>query len=571
MASEIEIITEEQNEEITRAANSAAPRVEEEELKNNVHSAAAYGDVDKLRRLVEEEGCSVSKPDGGGYYPLQWAALNNHTAAAQYMIEHGADVNVADRGRQSPLHWTAVNGSLEVAEILLQNGARVEAADSNGYRATHVAVQYGQTALLHHIITKWGADFDAPDKDGRSPLHWAAYKGFTDCIRLLLFIDAYQGRQDKEGYTPLHWAAIMGNLEACTLLVHSGRKQDLMATDKRGCTPAQVAADKGHRHVASFLSNARRIFSNHSDEKSVLGKIVKLGRAPILLFFMIALVIAFINSVITSPTLLKVTAAVGLWGWSAVFLATGGLVMFYRCSSKDPGYIKMNSGGSQNCKYVNQPLLNSDLSKSSRWAGYWSQLCPTCKIVRPVRSKHCSSCNRCVEQFDHHCPWISNCVGKMNKWDFFTFICLQTSATLIGAAVTIQRLWTDPVAPSYFGTWIHYVFAQHPGAIIFLIVDTFVFLGAATLTGVQSSLIARNMTTNEMANAMRYSYLKGPDGRFWNPYNHGFRKNCTDFLIHGHTEDVEVAWQPLQQNGMVQMIHDSASPHTGSSTNSVKL
>lgn len=27
----------------------------------------------------------------------------------------------------------------------------------------------------------------------------AAYKGFADCIRLLLFLDAYRGRQDKEG------------------------------------------------------------------------------------------------------------------------------------------------------------------------------------------------------------------------------------------------------------------------------------------------------------------------------------------------------------------------------------
>jgi len=42
-----------------------------------------------------------------------------------------------------------------------------------------------------------------------------------------------------------------------------------------------------------------------------------------------------------------------------------------------------------------------------------------------------------------------------------------------------------------------------------------------------------------MANAMRYSYLRGPGGRFRNPYDHGIKKNCSDFLINGYNEDVE--------------------------------
>ncbi|GJN25395.1 hypothetical protein PR202_gb13217 [Eleusine coracana subsp. coracana] len=45
--------------------------------------------------------------------------------------------------------------------------------------------------------------------------------------------------------------------------------------------------------------------------------------------------------------------------------------------------------------------------------------------------------------------------------------------------------------------------------------------------------IARNITTNEVANRSRYSYLLGPDGRFRNPYNQGCQRNCTDFLVNG--------------------------------------
>ena len=61
--------------------------VTEESMKNDVYTAAAYGDLDKLKNLVEFEGASVHKPDDLGYRALQWAALNNRVAAAQYLLE----------------------------------------------------------------------------------------------------------------------------------------------------------------------------------------------------------------------------------------------------------------------------------------------------------------------------------------------------------------------------------------------------------------------------------------------------------------------------------------------------
>ncbi|KAK1276166.1 putative S-acyltransferase [Acorus gramineus] len=352
----------------------------------DVHSASAYGDLESLRRFVEDEGSSVARPNGNGYYPIQWAALNNYPDIAHYIIQHGGDVNVTDHAQQTPLHWAA---------------------------AAHVAAQYGQTAFLYQIITRYGADFDAPDNDGRSPLHWAAYKGFADTVRLFLFKDAYQGRQDKEGCTPLHWAALRGNVEACTVLVHAGTKQELMVKDKAGFTPAQLAFDKGHRHVAYFLD----------------------------------------------------------------------------------------------------PLLNIDLNNSPIWTGNWSQLCPTC---------------------------------KRNKWDFFMLICMGTLTTFIGAVVALQRIWTEtPTFPSA-GAWTRHMLKQHPGAIAFLFMDIMFLIGIVFLTCAQASQIARNITTNELANSARYGYLRGPEGRFRNPYNHGCRKNCSDFLIHGYTND-EIAWPALNQ------------------------
>ncbi|KAH0888559.1 hypothetical protein HID58_050988 [Brassica napus] len=582
MSSEIEVVEEvESNPKENGESNSSKP-IEDESLKNDVYTASAYGDLEKLHRLVECEGCSVSEPDGLGYYALQWSALNNRSAVAQYIIEHGGDVNATDHTGQTALHWSAVRGAVQVAELLLQEGARVDATDMYGYQPTHVAAQYGQTAFLCHVISKWNADPDVPDNDGRSPLHWAAYKGFADSIRLLLFLDAYRGRQDKEGgCTPLHWAAIRGNLEACTVLVQAGKKEDLMITDNTGLTPAQLAAEKNHRQVSFFLvvaatasnGNARRLLEKRWDGNSPLGKLSKLGLAPFLWFMILLLLLIYTNSVVLASNLPKLTTGIGALAWLGFLLATGGLVLFYRCSKKDPGYIRMNIHDPQTIKDdvgfltpLQEPLLKIELNNPALLSGNWTQLCATCKIIRPIRAKHCSTCDRCVEQFDHHCPWVSNCVGKKNKWDFFLFLLFEVLAMLITGGVTLARVLSDPSAPSSFGSWISYVASNHVGALSFLLVEFCLFFSVAVLTVIQASQISRNITTNEMANALRYSYLRGPGGGFRNPYDHGCKRNCSDFLVKGYNEDIECHEEdttPRQEGISMMQMQRSSNTQNG--------
>ena len=48
----------------------------------------------------------------------------------------------------------------------------------------------------------------------------------------------------------------------------------------------------------------------------------------------------------------------------------------------------------------------AQLDSPALWAGAWNQLCVTCRIVRPLRAKHCSATDRCVHLFDHYCPWV---------------------------------------------------------------------------------------------------------------------------------------------------------------------
>lgn len=198
-------------------------------------------------------------------------------------------------------------------------------------------------------------------------------------------------------------------------------------------------------------------------------------------------------------------------------------------------------------------------------------ICKKCLIPKPPRTHHCSVCKKCVLKFDHHCPWMNQCIGHQNHRYFFLFMAYTVAGVIFimtfGIGIGYDILWLGDVAweenERLLGALVRYNLSGHlflvteadyesigiqPAkhnlpvtevkdpityrAVLFLaiiVVSTFIALGVLMIW--HAKLIGRGETSVEShINKSEIKRLSGEGKTFYNPYDFGKKNNWRIFL-----------------------------------------
>jgi ankyrin repeat protein len=152
----------------------------------NIFEAAAVGDLERVRELVQQDSELVNAYAADGFQPLGLASFFGHVELVRFLVSEGALVNSASENdmRVMPLHSAVAHRHLEIARVLLGQGADVNAPQRSGFTPLQGAVKNGQVEMTK-LLLEHGADPDLQCTGGRTPREEAQSGNAPEIVGLL--------------------------------------------------------------------------------------------------------------------------------------------------------------------------------------------------------------------------------------------------------------------------------------------------------------------------------------------------------------------------------------------------
>jgi len=169
------------------------------------------------------------------------------------LLDSGFDPNTPDDKGQVGLFLALREGSIKVAEVLLRHPRlKLDATNAAGETPLMMAALRGNLEWTQRLLDR-GAQFD---REGWTPLHYAASGPEPKVVALLLDRGARIESRSPNGTTPLMMAARYGSEEGAELLLARGA--DVAARNDLGLGAVDFARQGGRENLAARLQRMTR-------------------------------------------------------------------------------------------------------------------------------------------------------------------------------------------------------------------------------------------------------------------------------------------------------------------------
>lgn len=213
-----------------------------------VHIAAAAGGVlDALR----EQPWAIDELEEYGQAPIHIAVLKNNIEGLEHLMAAKADVNRQTSLGYTPLMTAAAEGNDTMLQKLLGHSEckkRISQGNVQGKTALHLAAKSGSLACVR-LLLEAGAPASKTDEYGRTPMHylaWVKQEHQQEIYEMIKFLQDYGAdieAKDLNGITPVLWACQKGNVPALGALVRAGASLGAIDSNQNGILHAAAFSD----------------------------------------------------------------------------------------------------------------------------------------------------------------------------------------------------------------------------------------------------------------------------------------------------------------------------------------